>query len=67
MKRSYFGAKLLSPCYGCEERKLGCHNRCDKYKEYRTKYDELNLKEKREKMCSHGASKMSHRIDYNKF
>lgn len=23
-----------SPCFGCEERKIGCHSSCDYYKAY---------------------------------
>lgn len=26
---------LLAPCYKCEERELGCHGKCDKYKSFR--------------------------------
>lgn len=22
------------PCYGCDEREVGCHSECEKYKEY---------------------------------
>lgn len=24
----------LSPCYGCEDRTIGCHETCDKYKDF---------------------------------
>ena len=27
-------------CYGCEERSLGCHSDCEKYKEWKEKHDE---------------------------
>ena len=26
--------KATAPCYKCEERQLGCHSSCEKYKEY---------------------------------
>lgn len=26
--------KPISPCYKCEERQLGCHSSCEKYKQY---------------------------------
>lgn len=26
--------KVLSPCYKCEERKLGCHSVCERYIAY---------------------------------
>lgn len=28
------------PCQGCESRSVGCHSKCEKYIEYRTKLDE---------------------------
>lgn len=39
-----------SPCKGCDERYLGCHSKCSKYKEFRTAKDkeiEENLKRAR--------------------
>lgn len=26
-------------CYGCEERKAGCHSKCDRYKEWKEGHD----------------------------
>lgn len=26
-------------CYGCEERKAGCHSTCEKYKEWKEEHD----------------------------
>lgn len=26
-----------SPCYGCDERVVGCHSSCERYKEYHEK------------------------------
>ena len=26
--------KVMSPCYKCEDRVVGCHSRCEKYLEY---------------------------------
>ena len=31
-----------NPCNGCEERKVGCHGACGRYKEWRRKLDEKN-------------------------
>ena len=28
-----------SPCFNCEVRELGCHDRCKEYKKYREKID----------------------------
>lgn len=49
MRNRSFDAKLPSPCWHCEDRKVGCHSRCRRYKEYREKYDELNKKERDDK------------------
>ena len=32
-----------SSCFGCEERKLGCHTTCEKYKEFQAKRKEIYL------------------------
>lgn len=34
----------VSPCFGCEERVLGCHSICKKYKAYRQEIDSVNAK-----------------------
>lgn len=34
---------MESSCYGCEERKLGCHSTCEKYKAFKEKRKELYL------------------------
>ena len=33
--------RLHSPCKDCTDRAVGCHGKCDKYKDYRVKVDEL--------------------------
>lgn len=30
------------PCKDCEERFVGCHSQCEKYKEWRSARDEIN-------------------------
>ena len=35
-----------NPCYKCTERKVGCHTKCDKYKEFKEKLSELRDKER---------------------
>ena len=30
-----------SPCYACEDRKPGCHDKCDKYQDFKEKNDAL--------------------------
>ena len=48
------GAKLNSPCLNCNIRKIGCHGKCELYREYRKKYNSLNDKEFKEKMKTYG-------------
>ena len=31
-----------SPCLGCENRHIGCHGKCDSYKEFRAELDRIN-------------------------
>lgn len=31
---NYSKAKKIAPCKGCQDRYLGCHSECEKYKEY---------------------------------
>lgn len=37
------------PCNGCTERKLGCHDRCDRYQEFKTKRTTMLAKIREEK------------------
>lgn len=30
---------MNAPCRGCTDREMGCHGKCDKYKEYKEKSD----------------------------
>lgn len=32
---------IKSPCYGCTNRIVGCHSRCEHYKEYKARSDEI--------------------------
>ena len=32
------------PCYGCAERKIGCHGNCPRYAEYRAEREETYRK-----------------------
>ena len=34
--------KLIPPCKDCSNRKIGCHGKCNLYKEYRERLDNLN-------------------------
>lgn len=31
-----------APCYQCEDRHMGCHSQCEKYKEYVNAYRDRN-------------------------
>lgn len=34
--------RIESPCQYCKSRYLGCHDKCENYKSYRNKKDEIN-------------------------
>lgn len=34
-----------NPCYGCGDRKVGCHGGCERYAEYKAMITELKEKE----------------------
>ena len=34
------------PCKGCNERFTACHDKCDKYKEWKSRLDEVNKRRK---------------------
>lgn len=35
---------IKPPCKGCEERQIGCHSTCERYKAFRADLDEQNAK-----------------------
>lgn len=35
---------VVAPCKDCEERELGCHDRCEKYQTFREARKEFNRK-----------------------
>lgn len=37
---------VKSNCYKCENRYVGCHSKCEKYKEYRKALDVINIRRK---------------------
>lgn len=41
---------ITPPCKDCKERQIGCHSYCRKYIEFRMNWDEIKLKERKEKM-----------------
>lgn len=32
---------LKAPCKGCEERQVGCHSKCTKYKQFKQEVDKM--------------------------
>lgn len=40
---------MRPPCKDCKERAIGCHSTCEKYKKYRTEWEELKKKKAEEK------------------
>ena len=39
---------MKQPCYNCPDREMGCHGRCERYKEYRAEVDAIKAKKKAE-------------------
>jgi len=31
----------IAPCKGCDERHIGCHSDCEKYREFRVQQDDV--------------------------
>lgn len=40
------------PCKDCKDRYIGCHDRCEKYQQFKKRNDELREKERREKLIN---------------
>lgn len=38
----------MNPCYKCEERAMGCHSRCEKYKAWKAWWDEAQKERRRQ-------------------
>ena len=36
----------MSPCKGCTDRFAACHDKCEKYKAWKTRLEELNKRRK---------------------
>jgi hypothetical protein len=34
-------SRVLSPCYKCSDRSVGCHSVCERYKQYRKEVDKI--------------------------
>ena len=46
---------IYAPCKDCKNRFLGCHSKCDKYKDYKKRSEELNdMKNKSENISMRG-------------
>lgn len=50
------------PCKGCQDRYVGCHSECDKYKEWRAEYDRVHatVEAKREQEKAFQQSSKNH-------
>ena len=42
-------SNLKNPCKGCEDRFVGCHQRCEKYISWKAKYDERTAQIRKQK------------------
>jgi len=41
MSRPICNERVKSPCLKCEDRELGCHDKCESYKEFRAKLQDM--------------------------
>jgi len=39
-------------CYQCKDRHIGCHSNCERYREYRRKWDEAKAKRDEERKAA---------------
>lgn len=46
--------KKYSSCLNCENRYLGCHSNCEKYKEYKQYLDVIKINKKKENLFRQG-------------
>ena len=42
--KEYKISDIKNDCYGCQDRKVGCHDHCEKYKKYKKLINERNQK-----------------------
>lgn len=52
---------LFVPCKDCDERKVGCHGECAKYKFYRVVNDALNKRELSDRRTKQACAAMARR------
>ena len=39
-----------SGCYNCTNRKLGCHGKCEKYRQYKSALEEIKERKRKEQL-----------------
>ena len=44
---------VMAPCKGCQDRKLACHDRCDKYKIYKEEINRIRIKDINERQVNY--------------
>jgi len=49
LNRTYDYKNITNPCGNCTRRQLGCHGKCEDYKEWKSAMDEYNYAMKRHK------------------
>ena len=57
---------MKAPCYGCPDRYPGCHDHCDKYKEWKAKYEEGKKRSEEERYTIFSPANPSWQRAYNK-
>ncbi len=47
------GLKIKAPCKGCADMEMGCHGKCDKYKQYREDLEEMKRLKKKDALVKY--------------
>ncbi len=48
---------MMSPCKDCTERKIGCHSKCELYKQFREEVECYNNLRRKEVINTHDSKK----------
>lgn len=60
-KNQVLPAYAPCPCYKCKDRHTGCHDQCDKYQDYKQKYQKVKIDVKNQELVeNHDDKEYSH-------
>lgn len=64
-KNIYRKGRKLSPCFGCDNRKIGCHAECDMYIDFHKKRFKYCVMKNNEEEKQNGSNNRSYSSDYS--